>query len=88
MRKALYFLFTLALAACTTSQKEEPVEKHYDARSNVINVKSLIHEIEMEDPIISTWATPIIMNNYLVIGDTKSPGKLRALKKSSLFKTH
>ena len=64
------------------------MEKHYDARSNVINVKSLIHEIEMEDPIISTWATPIIMNNYLVIGDTKSPGKLRALKKSSLFKTH
>ena len=86
MKKTLYFLFTLALAACTTSQKEEPVEKHYDARSNVINVKSLIHEIEMEEPIISTWASPIIMNNYLVIGDVKSPGKLIHIFDKNNFK--
>ena len=62
---ALLMLFS----ACA---KEETVEKHYDARSNVIHVKSLMHEIEMEEPPISMWGAPVIVNDYLVVGDLKS----------------
>lgn len=51
-------------------------EKHQQKRDNVVDVHSLIKEIQIEDVLIGSIARPFLLGDYLLIGDYKSSDKL------------
>lgn len=79
----LYFLWIFIMFSC--KQQSESI-KHYDALSNVRNVKENIHEIAIEDVEISNFGKSFILNDYLIISDYKSFDKLIHIFDKNTFK--
>lgn len=68
-----FILFVFLLSCCSGGFN---VEKRQDHSTNIIDVKKLVKEIVIDTPLIGGWARPFIVNDYLLISDHQSDGKL------------
>lgn len=68
-----YFLLTSLICACTN---DSSTEKTQNSRNNIINVKSKVKEIIIEDVLIGSISPLYLVNEYLLIEDVKSMDKL------------
>ncbi len=69
MKTPVSLLITLLfLIGCNNSD----VEKHYNAKDNVIDVHDKLQPIDFGETYMSLWAQPYYMNDYLLITDYKS----------------
>lgn len=73
----------LLCSACSSKGKNE---KWHKQRSNIVNVKDDVKEIDMEDVLIGAVAKPYICGKYLVIVDCKSVDKLIHVFDKQTFK--
>lgn len=71
--RTLFVLVVLGSWACSNHSDSEI---HQYKRDNIINVKSEIKEIEIEDVLIGSIARLYLVDSYLVIADHKSADKL------------
>ncbi len=67
---ALLLLITLLL--CMLGCSNSDVENHYNAKDNVIDVRDKLQPIDFGEVYMSLWATPYILNNYLIFKDSRS----------------
>lgn len=65
----LLLIFFLVIPNC---KHYSETEKHHDNRNNIINIHSLIKEIQFDDVYFSNFAKIYPMGNYLIISDYKS----------------
>ena len=72
MKKSIRLLFYLLLVTCWSCQNSSNSEKHQDKRDNVINVHDKVEEIQIEDVLISSFARLYLLDNYLIISDSKA----------------
>ncbi|MGN0049097.1 MAG: 6-bladed beta-propeller, partial [Bacteroides sp.] len=73
MRNLLFLFVLLLLSACKGGSDKEVYQS---SRDNIINVKSLIKEINLDDLLIGSISEPYCMGDFLVIGDYKSTDKM------------
>lgn len=73
MNKAVCFLLISVCWSCTQNSE---TEKYQRKRDNVVNVRSEIKEIVIEEVLIGRTVQMQIIDNYLIIGDYRSPDKL------------
>lgn len=73
MRLVLYLLVILFFGACASKEKNE---KWQSQRSNIVNVKDDVKEIDTEEVMIGSVAQPYICGKYLAVIDYKSVDKL------------
>ena len=83
MRLVLYLLVVLFCVACTSKDKNE---KWQSRRSNVVDVKDDVKEIDTGDVLIGAVAEPYICGNYLAVIDYKSVDKLVHVFDRNTFK--
>ncbi|WP_238866556.1 6-bladed beta-propeller [Proteiniphilum propionicum] len=69
----IFILLLLLLFSCTNKGS---MEKHQNNRDNIVTVKEEVKEIDMDDVIIGSVARLSIINNFLIINDSKSPDLL------------
>jgi hypothetical protein len=62
----------LLIATCWSCTHNAGTEKHQDKRDNVVHVRDKVKEIVIEDVLIHSAALVYIMNDYLIIEDTRS----------------
>lgn len=65
----IFILLLLLFFSCTNNGS---VEKHQNNRDNIVTVKEEIKEIDMDDVMIGSIARLSIVNNFLIIDDSKS----------------
>ncbi len=65
----IFILLLLLFFSCTNNGS---VEKHQNNRDNIVAVKEEIKEIDMDDVMIGSIARLSIVNNFLIIKDSKS----------------
>lgn len=73
MDKILYLLLAIICIGCTQVSKTEKYQKE---RDNIINVQENIKEIEIEDVLIGSNPSLNVLDNYLIISDSRSLDKL------------
>lgn len=83
MRLVLYLLVILFCGACTSKEENE---KWQNQRSNIVNVKDDVTEIDMEDVLIGAVAQPYICGKYLAVIDYRSVDKLLHVFDKRTFK--
>lgn len=66
----------LLISVCWSCARSSEPEKYQSKRDNVLNVRNEIKEIEIEDVLIGRTVQTQIIDNYLIIGDYRSPDKL------------
>ena len=76
MKHGNILLCVVCLFSLLSCKQHSESVKHYDALSNIKNVKEHIHEISTGDIAISDFGKPFILNDYLIISDYKSFDKL------------
>ena len=69
-------LYILLVVMCWSCSGNSGTEKHQGKRNNVVNVKEKITEIEIDDVLIGSIASPAILGNYLIIGNPKTIDEL------------
>lgn len=80
-------LFFLVLILCLLGCKEGSNKEIYQSRrDNIVNVKSLIKEIDLDDVLIGSISEPYSMGDFLVIGDYKSVDKMIHLFDGNKYK--
>ena len=71
--KNLYFIVGLLhISLLISCNNRNQSDKTFDANSNVIDVNELIVPIIIEDPLLSSFSVPYVINDYLIMTDTKS----------------
>ena len=73
MKHIIYFIVFACLVSCSESRG---VEKHQDNCSNIIDVRESVKGIVIDTPFIGAWSRPFIVNDYLLISDSKLEDKL------------
>ena len=75
--QAYKFIFwgVLFVSCWSCIQNAETVKKQ-KKRNHIIQVRDKVKEIEIENVVISNFAATYIINQYLIISDTKSPDKV------------
>lgn len=66
---SILLIFVLIISNC---KHHSETEKHHDNRNNIINIHSLIKEIQFDDLYFSNFAKIYPIDNYLIISDYKS----------------
>ncbi len=72
----------LFLIGCNDSD----VEKHFNAKDNVIDVRDKLQPIDFGEVYMSLWAKPDILNDYLIITDTRNPDEIIHIFDKNTFK--
>lgn len=67
--KTIPLLLLSFLSLCACSSQKDKIEIYQTKRSNEINVRDRIKEIDMGDVLISRYSGPYILDQYLIIGD-------------------
>ena len=83
MKLVLYLWVVLFCVACTSQDKNE---KWQSRRSNIVDVKDDVKEIDTEDVLIGAVAQPYICGNYLAVIDYGSVDKLVHIFDKHTFK--
>ncbi|MFV0583333.1 MAG: 6-bladed beta-propeller [Parabacteroides gordonii] len=73
LSKVVCLLLIFICWSCTQSSE---TEKYQKKRDNIVNVKDKIKEIAIDDILIGRMAQTRLIDNYLIIGDYRSPDKL------------
>ncbi len=73
MKTQIFFLIaTSLLLSCSNSN----IEKYYNAKDNVIDVRDKLQPIDFGEVYMSPYSPPYILNEYLIFTDHKSYDKL------------
>lgn len=72
MEKNIYSLALLLLIFILSCNNNNNSEKHQSQRDNVINVHDKVEEIQIEDVLLSSFARLYLLDNYLIISDSKA----------------
>ncbi len=70
--KLIIFIF----AICWSCNSSTDTEKYQNKRNNIIHIQELVKEINIEEVLISQFSSLFIINDYLLISDSRSPDKL------------
>ena len=71
--KILYLFIFVAFLSCIYNSETVKIHKK---RDNIIRVREMVKEIEIEDVIISRFARTYLIDKYLIISDTQSSEKV------------
>jgi hypothetical protein len=71
-----WLLYLLVIAICWSCNDNAGTEKHQGKRDNIINVRTKMKEIVIEDVLINSHAELLIIGDYLIVEDIKSADEL------------
>lgn len=71
-KKRVYILLIVVCWGCTQAPQNAGIEKFQYKRSNIIQVKDLLKEIDTDSIMLSSTFTPYIIGDYLLVADYKS----------------
>ncbi len=83
MEKLACILLLLLCLGCT---RESKTEKYQKQRSNILNVKERVTEIEIEDVLIGSTSNIYLIDNYLIIIDNQTYDQLNQIFDRNSFK--
>jgi len=73
MKYLISFILIVLLWSCA---HHSGTEKHLRHSGNVMDVKELVQEIQIDSPLISGFAHPYILGDYFILSDSHSPDNL------------
>lgn len=85
MKRICNILWLLLLWIVGSCASNSGTEKFQQERDNVVDVHTLVKEIQIEDVLIGSIARPFLLGDYLIIGDYKSSDKLIHIFNKSNF---
>ena len=68
MKKLLFMTLLIILGGC----KDNPTEKHQRKRNDIVNVHNKVIEFKTDNIIFNEYNNVSLLNNYLIICDSKS----------------